>query len=167
MKLRILIPLSVLALLSTVYANDIMIRDIQLTDYGLFEEVSTKKSRMLRPDESIIDNVLIEVEARHKQTTDIVKSEIGVEFGILFNIIGEPAGKEVEIEVIHEHPPIYLPDKKLPVIQQSYFIKKEINEVHHALYLIENDREIVEGDWKISIKYKNKIYLEKVFKIIK
>jgi L-cysteine desulfidase len=70
------------------------------------------------------------------------------------------------IEVIHEHPTITAPSKP-PTNHQNYFVKREIGKIHQALFYIGKEWEVVEGDWIIKIKYKDKIYVEKTFKLVK
>jgi len=164
-KYCVILLLAVFVLPVALWAGEPLVKEIRIIDYGLFEEISVKDSRPTTQGENIIDNTFVEVETQHKQTTDIIKPEIGVEFGILFKIIGEPLEKEVEIEVIHEHPSIYSPDKKIPITKQNYFTKKKIGDTNHALMLISEKWEIVHGEWKITIKHKDKKYLEKVFKL--
>lgn len=140
--------------------------EVILKQYGLFEETSITSDRPADKRETLIDEVLVEVKSRHIETTDVINAEIGVLFGIEFEIVGKQNGEKVEIEIMHQHPPIVPPGKQ-PISMQNYFVHREIGKIHHALFLMENEWEVVEGAWIIKINYKNKTYLEKQFALVK
>lgn len=146
--------------------GELKVTEIRLVNYGLFRETEVTHVREAKEGEQLVGDKLVEIRKEHVRTTDQIEARKGVLFGIEFAIIGEPTGSEVEIDVVHEHPTIEPPSG--PTYgTQNYTVKRRIGEAHHALYMIEEDWEVVTGPWTIQIRCQGKKLLEKKLELVK
>ena len=144
----------------------VQVLEVRLVGYGLYRETEVEKVRAAKDDEELVGEKLVEIRKEHVRTTDRIETKKGVLFGIEFEIAESGDGSEVEIEVVHLHPPIRSPSKA-EYTRQNYTVKKKLGLPHHALYMLEDDYELVTGMWRIQIHCQGRKCLEKSFELVK
>ena len=140
---------------------------IRLVNYGRYEQKEIKNIRPSAEDEKMIGKQIVEIHQKHLQKTSRIKVGKGVLFGIEFKLVGKPLNSQAEVEVVHTHPPIKPPLPETEFSEQKYKVTAKIGSVCHALYMIENDWEMVEGKWTIQVNYHGRTLLEKTFELVR
>ncbi|MEA2051130.1 MAG: DUF3859 domain-containing protein [Campylobacterota bacterium] len=136
--------------------------DIELVSFGLYKKIKIIDIRKVDTNEKIIENQLTKVEVKHLKTVDLIKPEIGTNFGLEFKLLGTNNGDKVNLTVVHNHPEMTL-DSGKKVSVQYYNTKKSFNDIHHCNMLFENDYELISGIWNIQIFNNDIKILEKSF----
>jgi len=87
------------------------------------------------------------------EETETVPARIGVEFGLVYRIVGEPDGAEVTLEFRVNYPEDGLadPESPTPLRETKYELAKPIGEPIYFGYGFENDWELVPGSWRFEI----------------
>jgi len=99
------------------------------------------------------------------KTTDTIEIYKGVQFGIEYEI-QSPKQKIIELKTIWSCPKEIIDQNGKSFDKTEYYINKLTNEYTYSNYTLENDYEMIEGKWNISIFYKSKELLNKNFMLI-
>jgi hypothetical protein len=96
--------------------------------------------------------------------TDLIPALKDVRFGIQFELIGEPKGAIVDIQLIKRFPTgITNPSTGKTVHESKVDLQVVMGESEIAGYWLTNDWEVVPGDWRFEISYQGRTLGEKVF----
>jgi len=103
------------------------------------------------------------------EETGTVPARIGVEFGLVYRIVGEPDGAEVTLEFRVNYPEDGLADpaSPTPLRETKYEMTKPIGEPIYFGYGFENDWELVPGSWKFEIRHAGRKLAEEDFSVTK
>ena len=96
-----------------------------------------------------------------RETTRIPAKK-GIRFGFRYTIEGEPEGETIYLDMKHKHPPIKAPEQATPSTESTYRLKSWIGRTYTS-FLMEEDWEVVTGDWIIQIWHNGIMLLEQKF----
>jgi hypothetical protein len=100
------------------------------------------------------------------ETTDTIRIYKGAQFGIEY-IIESPEQKLIKLKTVWTYPDKMVNKEGKTFYQTEYFINKLTNEYTYSNYTLENDYEMLEGKWNISLFYDTKELINKNFTLIK
>lgn len=129
-------------------------------NYGVFQSNDiVKDGRVSEADiqHSVIDTALL------IKKTNIIPAKKGVEFGVEYVLqskVKEPVRLLIEWRFPKE---ITDPSNGATVKDIKYFIDIETNFVNSSNYTLEQEFEIVKGDWELTIYYENKVLYNRKF----
>ena len=103
------------------------------------------------------------------EKTETVPARIGVEFGLEYQIVGEPDGAEVMLEFLVTYPDAGIadPESPTPLRETRYELPKPIGEPVYFGYGFENDWELVPGTWTFEIWHDGDKLVEEHFSVVK
>ncbi len=96
------------------------------------------------------------------KNTDTIEIYKGVQFGIEYEI-QSPKQKLIELKTVWTYPEEMINQDGKSFDRTEYYINKLTNEYTYSNYTLENNYEMIEGKWNISIFYKSKELLNKNF----
>ena len=144
-----LIAAMILAAPLTARAADVRVERIDVVDTGIYTIVTGEETA----DPSAPGTVAAPVTATLVEATTTVPGRLGLEFGLRYVIVGEPAGAEVALDFVIAYPAPGLvdPAEPEPLLESRYTRQKKIGETVYLGYGFENDWEIVPGAWRFEI----------------
>lgn len=103
------------------------------------------------------------------ETTEEVPARIGVEFGLEYQIAGEPEGADVTLEFLVTYSDAGIADSEspMPLRETRYELPKPIGEPVYLGYGFENDWELVPGRWTFEIWHDGRQLAEEHFSVVK
>ena len=164
--MRLLMPvLLALTISGAAFAEEPRVEGIDVVGKGLYKvELGETISR---PD---VPGGLVAPPTKFTQieNTTTVPARIGVEFGMEYKIIGEPAGAEVTLEFVDTFPAPGLadPEKPEPMRTGRFERKRPIGETLYNGYGFESDWELVPGTWTFEIWYEGRKLAEESFTVV-
>jgi len=96
------------------------------------------------------------------KTSDSIKIEKGVQFGIEY-IIETPKTGLIEVKTIWNYPDTISNNRRKKFIKSEYIISKVTNEYTYSSYEINEEFEMIAGDWILQLFYQEKLILHKKF----
>jgi hypothetical protein len=138
------------------------ITKFEIKDYGIIssEHVEQKYSTSNPPyKENISSNPKV-----IKRTTDI-PTILGLSFGYIYVIKGEPKGKLVPITLAYRVPELNNPETGKVYSTFELKFDRKIGSEYHTAYKFDEEWELVPGKWSIELFYRGKKVQEKTFNI--
>lgn len=129
-------------------------------NYGIFHSNAIVKDG--RISEATIQHAVIDTALLIKKT-NIISAKKGVEFGVEYVLqskVKEPVRLLIEWRYPKEIPD---PINGAKIRDIKYFIDIETNFVNSSNYTLEQDFEIVKGEWELIIYYENKVIYDRKF----
>ena len=107
--------------------------------------------------------------ATNLEKTTSINGRVGVEFGLQYVVVGEPAGAEIPLDfvILYPQPGLADPDKAKPVRESRYSRAKKIGDTVYLGYGFENEWEVAPGTWTFQIWYQGKKLAEQSFTVAK
>ena len=92
------------------------------------------------------------------EATTAIPAKVGLEFGLRYVVMGEPAGVEVPLDFVITYPAPGLADPAdpTPLLESRYSRTKKIGETVYLGYGFENPWEIVPGTWTFEIWFEGR-----------
>jgi hypothetical protein len=131
-------------------AADLRVERIDVIDAGVY----TVATGEVTADPNVpTGTVAAPVSATLVDATTTVLGRLGLEFGLRYLIVGEPTGADVPLDFVILYPPPGLvdPAEPNPLRESRYTRQKKIGETVYLGYGLENDWEIVPGEWTFEI----------------
>lgn len=165
--MRFMLPLAaLLAATSSASAGDIRVERIDVVDTGIYRLVLGEETK----DDGLPTETIVAVDkAELVESTTTIHGQLGLEFGLRYEIIGEPDGSDVTLDFRFEYPPPGLndPEQNEPLTESRFARQRTIGETEYTGYGFENTWEIVPGIWTIEISYQGKKLAEQSFTVTK
>lgn len=100
---------------------------------------------------------------------DTIPLKLGTTFGISYTVIGEPAGAPVELTISTIFPKegVRDPKQKKTYYQSDYKVRKIIGKQTFKSYSLEEEWELVPGDWVFEIRLGDRVLARQKFKVAK
>ncbi len=146
------LPVTALLVLASFAANaaDLRIERVDIVDAGIYTVAIGEET----PDpDAPTGTIAAPITATLVEATDTIPGRLGLEFGLHYVVVGEPAGAEVALDFVIIYPPPGLidPAEPEPLLESRYTRPKTIGETVYLGYGFENDWEIVPGAWTFEI----------------
>ena len=155
----------IMLVLTANHANaDVVVRAAEITAFGVFEERG-KAFKLgysaTEPGTDTVDDV------RFVGWNRQIPGEVGVSFGIQYIVHSRPKGSRIKIIARIEFPEGGLVTPQGYVYQSSEEIQYiKLGEENFYGFGFDETWEIVPGDWKFQIKYKNAIIAQKTLTVV-
>jgi hypothetical protein len=162
------IHLAVVLLLApfVTWAEEVRVDRIDVVGKGIYIVTTGEET----PDASAPTGKLAAVTAvENIEATTAIPGKVGLEFGLQYVVVGEPAGAEVSLDFVGIFPPPGLidPADPTPLLETRYSRVKKIGETVYLGYGFENDWEIVSGTWTFEIWHAGKKLATESFSVSK
>jgi hypothetical protein len=160
----LLIAAVLLAAPAAATAGDIRVERIDIVDAGIYTVATGEETA--DPD-APTGTIAAPTTATLVEATTAIPGRRGLEFGLRYVIVGEPAGAEVSLDFVIAYPAPGLVDPAEPEpLRESRFTRpKQIGETIYLGYGFENDWEIVPGEWRFEIWYEGSRLAERRFAV--
>lgn len=145
-------------------AGDHRVERIDVIDAGIYMVATGAETAA--PD-APTGTIAAPVTATLVEATTTVPGRLGLEFGLRYVIVGEPAGAEVPLDFVIVYPPPGLADpaEPEPVLASRYARQKQIGETVYLGYGFENGWEIVPGEWSFEIWHEGRRLASRSFTV--
>lgn len=164
---RLTLPLVLLvaaSLTPPAYAADVSA--VVITHYGTIQDKGV--DRTVKAPGTISGRVTLMKDARLVEQTDRIPATMGTQFGVFYNVIGEPEGAKVPLTIKFTTPGLRGPGAKEPRYVEQWEATSEIGEkVSWTYYAFEHEWELVPGTWTIELYYKDRKLAEQSFEVYK
>jgi hypothetical protein len=137
---------------------------IDIVDKGTY----TIEAGEQTPDKGTPTGEITAVEtAKNVASTTDITGRVGLEFGVRYMIVGDPAGATVPLDfvILYPEPGLRDPQESAPVRESRYSRDKKIGATEYLGYGFENDWEIVPGAWTFQIWDKDRKLAEQSFTV--
>jgi hypothetical protein len=164
MRLLSLVLLTV-TLSGTALAEEVVVERIDVVGKGLYKVETGEQT----PESGLpTGEIALPLKSTNLEETSTVPARIGVEFGLEYKIVGEPAGTDVSLEFVISYPEVGLadPESSTPLRESRFERTKSIGEVVYLGYGFENDWELVTGAWTFEIRYDGRKLAEESFTVV-
>ena len=133
-------------------AADVRVERIDVIDAGIYTVAIGEETA---DPSAPTGTIAAPITATLVEATTTIPGRLGLEFGLRYVIVGEPAGAEVPLDFVIAYPPPGLvdPAEPEPLRESRYTRQKKIGETVYLGYGFENDWEIVPGEWTFEIWY--------------
>jgi hypothetical protein len=91
------------------------------------------------------------------------KLETGV--GLRYQLLGEPKGAPVLVDVVVRHPRMVNPDTQLPMTHSIAQFERAIGAVEHSVWSFDTPSGLVPGEYVIEILYRGRVLARQVFRV--
>lgn len=136
--------------------------EVEVADYGIYELGKLNEI----DDKDYIAGSSLEAESLiHTRTTDSLDAQVGVTFGVNFNISGLPTEKKMTFREVMIFPEMTDPQTGG---KQSYYettAKYHNNLTKFKGFTFEYDWELVKGDWTYQVYYQDTLLAEQSFNV--
>jgi hypothetical protein len=164
--LKIILPCVIAMLLcSTANAQTAQVERIDVVEYGLY---TTSAGGKLASENVPSGTVTNKKDIRHVQTTNVVPGQLGIEFGLRFNIVGSPAGTVVPLHVVAIFPAqgLHDPSAGRTFTTAEYDRADAIGPGGYLSYTFDHDWEVVPGVWTFQIWNQGRKLAEQQFTVV-
>lgn len=151
----LLIAATILAAPLAALAADIRVERVDVVDTGIYTIVTGEET----PDPNAPTGTIAAVTTvTNVEETTAVPGKVGLEFGLRYVVVGEPAGAEVPLDFVIAYPPPGLVDPAgpEPLLESRYSRARKIGETVYLGYGFENAWEVVPGEWRFEIWYEGR-----------
>ena len=145
-------------------AEGVRIERIDIVDTGIYTVETGEET----PDPNAPTGTIAAVTTvTNIEATMAIPAKVGLEFGLRYVIVGEPAGAEVPLDFVITYPAPGLvdPAEPTPLLKSRYSRDKKIGETVYLGYGFENDWEIVPGEWTFEIWYEGRKLASQTFRV--
>jgi hypothetical protein len=131
-------------------AADLKVERIDVVDTGIY---TVATGEVTADPAAPAGTIAAPIAATLVEATTTIPGRPGLEFGLRYVIVGEPAGAEIPLDFVIAYPAPGLVDPAEPEpLRESRFTRpKTIGETVYLGYGFENDWEIVPGEWRFEI----------------
>jgi hypothetical protein len=90
---------------------------------------------------------------RHAASLRTIPAQIGTTFGFRYRVIGRPHDMAVDLRqlIIFPAPGLRTPSSPSPIAQDEFILHTKIGQTSFASYTLEDNFELVPGDWQIEL----------------
>jgi hypothetical protein len=151
----LLIAATLLAASLSARAEGVRVERIDIVDTGIYTIVTGEVTADPNAPTGAIAAVTT---VTNVEKTTTIPGRLGLEFGLRYVIVGEPAGAEVPLDFVISYPAPGLvdPAEPEPLRESRYARQKKIGETIYLGYGFENAWEIVPGEWSFEIWFEGK-----------
>ncbi len=145
-------------------AADVRVERIDIVDTGIYTVVTGEETA--DPD-APTGTIAAVTTVTNVEKTSTIPGKLGLEFGLRYVIVGEPAGAEVPLDFVILYPPPGLVDPAAPepIRESRYGRIKSIGETVYLGYGFENDWEVVPGEWSFEIWFEGDMLASQSFTV--
>lgn len=139
--------------------------EARVVDFGTYRPLGASR-RVFHPGIANKSLDAISGAVMFLQRTDLIPGHLNTHFGYTFEIAGLPAGAHAQLTCVTSHPPIATPDGRV-VTQHRWNFDRPVpsDGVLQSFmgYTLEEDYEIVYGEWVMEVLLDGKRLLQKKF----
>ena len=160
---RGLIPILLLSATIT-GAQENRVSSLIAKDFGIYE--SDIEMKEPPATDGVGHNRITNV--RLVKETRTVPMRKGIEFGFSYAIAGTPNGSMAPLRIVMLYPPsgIVRPGAQQPVRRSEYTAPKRIGDWLFLVYSLDEDRELIPGDWTFEIWFENRKLTSQTFTVV-
>jgi hypothetical protein len=147
-------------------AQDIQVERVDIVDKGIYTLTTGGQTTDANTPTGAISGVTT---VKNIEATTAIPGRLGLEFGLQYVVVGEPAGAEVSLDIVITYPAPGLvdPSDPKPILESRFSRVKKIGETVYLGYGFENAWEIVPGTWKFEIWFDDRKLAEQTFTVNK
>lgn len=85
--------------------------------------------------------------------------------GLRYQLLGEPKGASVVVDVVVRHPRMINPDTQLPMTHSTAQYEREIGAVEHSVWSFDTPAGLVPGEYVIEVLHKGRVLARQAFQV--
>jgi Domain of unknown function (DUF3859) len=166
MMRAMLLAAMLLTAVSSARAEDVRIERVDVVDRGIY--TVTVEARTPDPN-APAGTIAAPGAVKLLEATTTIPGRLGLEFGLQYVVVGEPAGDDVSLDFVLTYPAPGLvdPTDPQPILNTRFSRVKKIGDTVYLGYGFENDWEIVPGTWTFAITFGGRKLVEQSFAVTK
>ena len=139
-----------------------------IVEFGLYWLAGAEQSVPQKPVAGKAQPPVVRANVEFETQTDRIRAKKGTTFGITYRLSNLGTNSSVSLEVLWSHPPFKPPKQGEPLTQRVPIIhnSKAATRPRHLTYTLDEEYELVPGDWTGSVYYSGKLIATKVFHVI-
>lgn len=139
---------------------------VLITQYGIIQDKGVEKT--VKAPGTLSGRVMLMKDASLLEQTDRIPATMGTQFGVFYEVQGEPKGAKVPLTVRFTTPGLRGPGAKELQYVQQWEANPEIGgEESWTYYAFEHEWELVPGTWTIELFYEGRKLAEQGFEVYK
>lgn len=152
-----------LSLLNISYANCSEQIQLKIIDYGIYENKFNQD--VVKSNNVVAGVVKPSYSMEIIKKTYTIDAEIGIAFGFRFIQNKNSNFSKTQVKFCGEHPPMKNPETCKVATKECFNYQLKPKKLQWHTYVIENNWELIPGNWKLFIEHDDKILAEKNFVI--
>ena len=143
-------------------AQTVSVDSARILEYGVY--ASDVDSFIL--DNGVADHSkILSSNFRLLEPTDHIEAKLGTGFGLKYLIEGSPAGGEIEIEVVVEHPPLFNPKAGRTYLFSRTKFTRTLGRPAHTIWSFDEGWTLCPGAWVIRLEYQGRLLAKQAFSV--
>jgi hypothetical protein len=136
----------------------------EIIEYGILKKI--KSEGLLDAPNSLSGKTNNVIVSQIVQSTTTIKASIGITFGMLVKLLGEPEGAIVTSHFRCTHPSLTDPTSGRTGHTDDWESLRPIGTPRYVSYTFDRDWELVPGKWTIQVLSDGKVLAEKTFDVV-
>ena len=145
-------------------AQDVRVERVDIVDRGIYTVTVGEQT----PDPNAPTGTIAAPGAvKLLEATTAIQGRLGLEFGLQYVVVGEPAGADVPLDFVVTYPEAGLVDPADPnrMLKSGFSRVKKIGDTVYFGFGFENAWEIVPGTWTFTILFQRRKLAEQSFTV--
>lgn len=94
-----------------------------------------------------------------------VEARLDTGIGLRYQLIGQPMGAPVTVDVVVRHPQMTNPETGLPMTHSAAGYERAIGRVEHSVWSFDRPGDLLPGQYVIEILYKGEVLTRQEFRV--